>query len=413
MSDPIFFDPVNTLLRGFPKIQTGFWPSADLLGTGSLRSRGPVRVLCEYSIASCDPWAIAAMFWGNDVTSVGYRFGDVYPYATLWPGMTAPEGGNRLRVTRNELEILSHATNKPLSKITIEWTYIGYDPTENAFGEVWRGDLTAQKQHITSVSNPATVETWPLGVSSGSAIGQDGETVAGCDVYRGTGSFTVRKYYTALTMPAQLDILDFGGVIAAMPDGAPLCPAVNTTKFSRWAPGCVLLLGVNPEPLGFDDWFLTYSFNVQPTPYRDPITIVGVSFWSGGVQVDVADATLMTANGSDNVIFTKGRLLYSDAGPDQGKPYPFEDGDSCDSYTIYDGYVVTPDPATAEFAGSASKMAPLSPHQIIWDNWETIHQSGKPSKRYLTNFSVWRKPYPRFDFSVLGLSNGGLVGPTI
>jgi len=121
-------------------------------------------------------------------------------------------------------------------KVTLDYGKLG-DPREDQYGEVWEWNLATEQTNITAVDDPAKQVSYPSWADAGTAIGVDGDTVEGVDVYRPAGSLRVTKRIPVANIASwRTNIL------------AALC-TTNSEAWQNFAAGEVLFLGGDISPL--------------------------------------------------------------------------------------------------------------------------------------------------------------------
>lgn len=149
-----------------------------------------------------------------------------------------------LGVWAQEIEIEIEEDGKGGTQLLASITYApnqGEGNQDEATGENWEWDMVAQTRHINAVKEAADQLTWRsdiggAGLTTGenytTAIGVNGDTVEGVDVYRPRGALRVTKWYddTVVDATFRQNLYD-------------LQNTVNNAAWFDWGPREVLFLG--------------------------------------------------------------------------------------------------------------------------------------------------------------------------
>lgn len=169
--------------------------------------------------------------------------------------------------------------------------------TENQYGEIWEWDLAAQTTHIAAVTDPAKQVHYPTAYNTGAAIGVDGDSVNGVDVYRPGMSLKVSKHFTGGNLYAELQTIQ------------ALLNKTNSGAWKYYKAGEVLFIGAPVRKIKSEDWLVEYNFLIARQSEPETITLATgmqdapalaslVVLISNSIQVDLsATATATDANG--------------------------------------------------------------------------------------------------------------------
>lgn len=133
--------------------------------------------------------------------------------------------------------------------------------TENQYGEIWEWDLAAQTTHIAAVTDPAKQVHYPTAYNTGAAIGVDGDSVNGVDVYRPSMSLKVSKHFTEGNLYAELQVIQ------------NLLNKVNSGGWKYYAAGEVLFIGAPARKIKADDWLVEYNFLIARQAAAEVVTL--------------------------------------------------------------------------------------------------------------------------------------------
>lgn len=133
--------------------------------------------------------------------------------------------------------------------VTITYQKIGIDPAANDNGEVWEYNFVAQTAHITSVDSEDKQFHFPSWRDEGTAIGVDGDSINGADVFRPAFQAKVTKNYESLS----------SSQIRWFTENTP---SLNDKNWIHWEPGEVLFVGAVIRKLERHKYQVEYSFLV-------------------------------------------------------------------------------------------------------------------------------------------------------
>lgn len=126
--------------------------------------------------------------------------------------------------------------------------------------EKWEFDLTSAEQNITHVTRLGAQGSWPAEAAT-TAIGIDGETVEGVDVFRPTLSLKVTKSISAGNLDAAINTL------------VPLIASTNRGDWAIFEQGQALFTGAIIREGQAADYLVEYNFQIAATRTLDPVTL--------------------------------------------------------------------------------------------------------------------------------------------
>jgi hypothetical protein len=177
------------------------------------------------------------------IANFSIKIGDAHPYATT--------------------AYVSSITAKPVDeshcRVLVEYTPRTREASENAYGETWEFEIASQLVHINSVTAEALQTSY--GQDVGTAIGVDGDSVNGVDVYRPLNTVRVTEHVTNGNISAKISTIN------------SLIAKVNATTWKDWDASCVLYLGAQIRRNKEDDWLVTHSFQTGRLVAQDSITL--------------------------------------------------------------------------------------------------------------------------------------------